>query len=113
MATLNNISGSKQPIEYYANDEFDLSVTITQGGSAVDLSGKTLVMEIKKDVNYQSFVYQLTTASEITVSGASDNIVTFSGTYNLDQRVYFYSLKNTTDSETLMYGTFIVTKNIV
>ena len=112
MATINAIKGEKIQINYMANDTFDTSVTITDDGTAEDLSGKTLVMNIKKDANYQSYVYQLTTASEISISGASNNIVTFSGTYDLNQGVYFYSLKNTTDDETLMYGTFVVTKNI-
>jgi len=112
MATLNDISAASYDIKYYANDTFDLSVTITDSdGAAVDLSAKTLTMTLKKKKTGTA-VQTLSTASEITVSGAGNNIVTFSGTYDLKERAYYYDLENTTDSDTLMYGLFIVTKDI-
>lgn len=113
MATLNNIKPAIYNITYYANDVFDLSITVTdQDGVAVDLSGKTLYFTLKKSYKYNEPILTLSTASEITVSGASNNIVTFSGTYDLELNRYAYDLHNSTDDETIMYGTFIVTQNI-
>ena len=112
MATLDNLKPGNYDITYYANDEFDLSITVTDAnGDAVDLSGDTLTLTIKKRKR-SSAIYTLTTASEIVISGASNNIVTFNGNYDLDQRAYRYDLYNNTDEETIMQGLFIVTKEV-
>ncbi len=115
MATLDNIKPANYNITYYMNDVFDLSITVTdEDGDAVDFSGKTLVFQAKKnkaDATTDA-VINISSASEITVSGAENNILTFSGTYDLDERSYYYDLENTTDSKTIMYGLFIVTEDV-
>jgi len=42
MATINAIKGEKIQINYMSNDTFDTSVTITDDGTAEDLSGKII-----------------------------------------------------------------------
>ena len=115
MATISNIKPQNNNIEYYANDVFDEVLTITDAdGSAVDLSAKTLTFVAKKrktDATSDA-VINISTASEISVSGASNNVVTFSGTYDLTERSYHYDLTNTTDNLTLSYGLFIVTEDV-
>jgi len=113
MATLNNIKAANYEISYYRNDEFDLSIAVTDSdGDPVDLSVKTIKLTLKSSTRATSNVLQLTTASEITISGVNNNIITFSGTYDLDRTSYAYDLENTTDAETIMYGLFLVTQDI-
>jgi hypothetical protein len=104
---------ANENIDYYANDEFTNSYAITDENDApVDLSGKTLTFQARKQKTSSTTVIDISTASEITISGANNNIVTFSGKYDLDERSYYYDLENTTDSETLMEGLFEVTGDV-
>ena len=113
MTTLNSIKPATHDIVYYRNDVLDLAITVTdQDGVAVDLSGKTLTFQARKKKTSTSTVINISTPSKITVSGASNNVVTFSGTYDLAERSYYYDLENTTDSETIMCGMFIVTGDV-
>lgn len=122
MATINNIYGKNYDITYYANDEFNEAITITdENGNAVDLSLKTVVFTVRKKKTDSAAIMTLSTESPstavLTISGATgsigtDNVVTFSGTYDLDERAYYYDLTNTTDNLTLLYGLLIVTKNV-
>lgn len=116
MSTLDSRKAASNDIKYYQNDVFDMSIEVTdQDGIAVNLSSKTLKFQVKKkkiDAEADAVV-DISTDSEISISGASNNIVTFSGTYDLPQRSYYYDLENTTDNETIMYGRFIVTGDVV
>lgn len=115
MATLDFIKPAYYDIEYYSNDNFNDSIIITdEDGNAVDLSSKSLSMQVKEsktDHSSKSLV-TLTSSSGITVSGASNNILTFSGTYDISEGSYYYDLENTTDNETIIYGKFIVTGDV-
>ena len=99
-------------IKYKNNSDFDLVVTITSGGSAVDLSGDTIRMDIKENRNFQSYVYRLTTATEITISGANNNVLTFSKTMNLPNDTYYYDCYDATDGDYLFGGFIKVKRNI-
>lgn len=100
-------------IKYKNNSEFDLSVTVTSNGSAVDLSGKTIRMDVKKNRTYQSYVYRLsTTGGEITISGADNNILTWSKVMNLPNDTYVYDVYNVTDEDYIMGGLIKVLRNI-
>ena len=100
-------------IKYKNNSDFDLSVTVTSGGSAVDLSAKVIRMYIKKNRDYQSFVYNLsTTGGEITVSGASNNILTWSKVMELPNDTYYYDVYNVTDNDYIMGGLIKVLRNV-
>ena len=114
MSTLNNITGKKIDIKYYLNDDFDLSFSVTdQDDNDVDLSTKSLSMQIKKRKTDTTSLIELTTAAgDIVVSGDNNNILTFNGTLALSERVYVYDLENTTDSNTIMYGFFKVTGDV-
>jgi hypothetical protein len=107
------LSPANQDIYYYNGDSRTKSYTVTDGdGAAVDLSGDTLTLTIRKKKG-GAVVTTLTTASEITISGASNNVVNIA--FNLaifDERSYVYDLYDNTDDETIMYGLFIVTKEV-
>ena len=104
---------ANQDIYYYNGDSRIKSYTVTdKDGAAADLSGDTLTLTIKKKKSGAA-VATLSTASEISISGASNNIVSIA--FNLAtfiERSYHYDLYDNTDGQTIMYGKFIVTKEV-
>ena len=108
------LSPAYQDIYYYNGDSRTKSYTVTDAdGAAVDLSGDTLTLTVKKKKGDSSAVATLSTASEITISGDDSNVVNIA--FNnavFDERSYYYDLYNNTDDETIMYGLLIVTKEV-
>jgi hypothetical protein len=106
---INTIQGAIYEILYYNNDEFDLSFTVSDvDGNPVDLSGKDLVMTVRKGRGSDAVI----TITNITVGGVDNNQVTLSGSYSVDERSYRYDLENTTDNITIIYGLFTVTGDV-
>ena len=100
-------------ITYKNNSTYDRSYTITYNGSAVDLSGDVLRMDIKKNRDDQSYLYRLSTAdSSITVSGTSNNIITFNKQMNLPNDTYYQDLFNVTQVDYIWEGLFKIARNI-
>jgi hypothetical protein len=109
------LAPANQDIYYYNGDSRTKSYTVTDvDGAAVDLSGDTLTLTVKKKKCDSSAVATLSTALEITISGASNNVVNIAmgNLPDLDERSYFYDLYNNTDGDTIMYGKLIVTKEV-
>lgn len=107
------LAPANQPIYYYANDARTKSYTITDGdGAAVDLSGDTLSLTIKKKKGGTAVDTLTTTAGDITISGASNNVVNIAFNNDLEEREYFYDLYNNTDDQTIMYGKLKVTEEV-
>ena len=96
-------------ITYENNSDFDLSVNVSKNGSAYDMSGKTVRMMIKKNRNYQSYVYNLVSGTEITIS--SNNLL-WSVVMNLPNDTYYYDVYNVTDEDYIMGGLLKVLRNI-
>lgn len=98
-----------QDINYYNNDSRTKSYTITdEDDAAVDLSGDTLTLAVKK-TKEGTAIETLSTASEITISGASNNIVNIAFNHDfVEERSFVYDLYDNTLDETIMYGLLIV-----
>ena len=96
-------------IKYKNNSEFDLSVNVTKSGAAYDMSGKTVRMMIKKNRTYQSFVYNLVSGVDITISS---NNLTWSKVMNLPSDTYYYDVMNVTNADYIMSGLIKVLRNI-
>ena len=111
MADLTNIKPANHDITYYSGDKFDLSFTVTKdNGDAYSLSGKTLKMYIKYNRTDSTTVDTLTTTdSEITISGAGNNVVTFDKVMTMAAGTYVYDLEIDDDDYTICYGNFKVT----
>lgn len=109
MATLDTRFAQSNDIKYYLRDKFKLVITVTdQDGTSVDLSAKTMVFSIRPDESSTATV--TISGGDITVSGASSNVVTvekdISGESLIDKS-YYYDLDNTTDNKTITDGQFI------
>lgn len=115
MGTSDTIQAFNEDIEYYRNSELVLTYTVTDAdGNPVDLSGKVLLMQVK---NYKGdavgdVLAALSVGSGLAIGGANDNVITFSGTYDIEQGSYYYDLWNTTDSIPIAEGRFIVTGDV-
>jgi hypothetical protein len=113
MATINCIKGAKYDFEYYQNDELDQVIAITDdNGDPVNLSGKTLLMQIKYYKEDSTALAELSTDAELSVGGDDDNEITFSGAYDLESGSDYYDLRNTDDAETVIYGRFNITGDV-
>ena len=104
------LAPANQDICYYNNDSRTKSYTITDAdGVAIDLSGDTLTLTVRKKKD-SAILATLSTASEITISGASNNVVNIAFNHDFtNERSYVYDLYDNTDDQTLMYGLLIVT----
>ena len=96
-------------IKYKNNSEFDLSINVTKNGSAYDLTGKTIRAMIKTNRNFQSYLYLLSSGSEITI--ASNNL-TFSKVMNIANDTVYIDCYNETDSDYIFGGLIKVKRNI-
>ena len=96
-------------IKYKNNSEFDLSINVTKNGVAYDMSGKTIRMDIKKNRNFQSYVYRLVSGVDITISS---NNLTWSKVMNLPNDTYHYDVYNVTDDDYIIGGLIKVKRNI-
>jgi hypothetical protein len=101
--------GATVNLTYKNNSDFDLSVNVTQSGAAYDMSGKTVRMMIKKNRNFQSYVYRLVSGTDITISTSN---LTWSKTMDLPNDTYYYDVYNVTDSDYIMGGLLKVKRNI-
>lgn len=106
---LNISKGDQVNVTYKNNSDFDLSVNVTKDGSAYDLTGKVIRMMIKKNRDFQSYVYSLVSGTDITISTAN---LTFSKVLNLPNSTYYYDVYNVTDQDYIMSGLIKVIPNI-
>jgi len=108
------INVSKQAhynITVKSTEVFDFAFRVTKDdGSAYTLTSKTLRMDIKENRNDQSYVYRLTTATEIAITDT--NLVTFDKVLDLPNDTYYYDLKITDDDYFIMGGLIKVERNV-
>ena len=98
-------------LKYKNNSDFDWSFrAIKANGTAYDLTTKAVRMDIKKNRDYQSFVYRLTESDGITVSDT--NLVTFSKVLNLPNDTYYFDVLVVEDNYYLRGGLIKVLRNI-
>jgi hypothetical protein len=107
MATFDTRKGQNVDIRHNLREKFTMIITVTdQDSAAVDLSAKTLLFSIRETESGTAVDTMGTAEGTITVSGASNNVLTFSKTLTLSQKNYYYDLLNSTDTENIMDGRF-------
>jgi len=107
MTTFDTRTGQNVDIKHNLRDKFSMVITVTdQDSAAVDLSAKTLTMNIREKESTTPIDTMTTTAGDIVVSGAGNNVLTFSKNLDLGEKIYYYELYNTTDEENIMDGKF-------
>ena len=107
--TINNVKGQEIPIIHYRGDIFDEVWQIAKSdGTPYDMSGKTVILEIKKrktDTDAEETIS--TTGGEISISGPDNDIVTFNKVVSLEsEKTYFYDFTVVEDFYSPAYGTW-------
>lgn len=105
MATESNlIIAADHNFKVYKGDTFEAVLTFTdENGTAIDLSGATLLMQIKSNKTDSTSEVELTEGDGLTVSGGSNNIVTIFSNHDLDAGRYTYDFQATTGSRVVTY----------
>ena len=109
MATHDTRQGQNVDITHNLREKFSYVITVTdQDDTSVDLSAKTITMSIRKHDNSTALV-ELTTSSEIVVSGASNNVLNITDDLSgdLSRGKYYYDIHNTTDDKCIQDGLLI------
>jgi hypothetical protein len=116
MATESNlIVAADHNFKVYKGDTFNAVLTFTdENGAAIDLSGSTLLMQIKKRATDSLSEQALTEGDGLTVSGAGNNIVTISADMDIAAGRYVYDFQATTGSNVITYlkGAIVVYQDV-
>ena len=100
---------TKVNIAYKNNSEFDLSINVTKSGSAYDMTGKTIRAMVKKNRDWQSYLYLMSSGTEITIATAN---LTFSKVMDIKQDTVYIDIYNETDKDYIAGGLIKVERNI-
>ena len=112
MATeISIVKGERVNLKYENNSTFNLVIRVYQDdGSAYTLTGKTIRMDVKENRDKQSYVYRLTSATEITISDT--NLLTWNKVMNLPNDTYMYDVKIIDDGYFIMGGLIKVERTV-
>ena len=108
---INLIKQKTVNIKYKNGEIFDFSFRVYKDdGTDYDLSSDTLRMDIKKNRDDSSYVYRLTSVTEIAITDT--NLVTFNKVLDLPNDTYYYDLKITSDNYFIIGGLIKVERNV-
>lgn len=97
---------------------FDRTFTITQNGTALNLSGYTSAMQVREAADSTAFLLSLTSGSGITLGGTAgtiDVLITAAQSSAIDAGSYAYDLEITSNGgevTRLLQGGFTVSGNV-
>ena len=115
---INTITAAEKDVCYLAGTEISQSSarTVTdQDGNPVNLSGVSLVTHVKRkrtDPTSKAIIIFSTATGTLTVSGANNNVLTWSGVHQIDQDIYYYDTLREDIPEYIEKGKFLVTGNV-
>jgi hypothetical protein len=116
MPTLDTIVAETVDILALKGDTMEASFTLTDDNeAAIDLSGATLLMEVRKTAKSDDVELTLTESDGITVSGAESNIINLSKIVDIDAGCYVYDIQATYGSgvvTTYLRGAFTVEEDV-
>jgi len=105
------IKGERINLSYEDKTTFDLVIRVNQDdGSAYTLTGKTIRMDVKENRDKQSFIYRLTSATEITISDT--NLLTWNKVMTLPNDTYVYDVFIVDDGYVIMGGLLKIERTI-
>jgi hypothetical protein len=120
MSCNTNTSADLRPAQYnvkiWRNDTWGQTFAILSNDVAVDLTGSTIVIQVRQSPSSATSLLTLsTTASTITITGTSHNQVTLNKVVDIPAGTYNYDMNITFPSgvvKTYIWGTFIVQEDI-
>jgi|APGre2960657404_1045060.scaffolds.fasta_scaffold00086_25 hypothetical protein len=120
MSCNNSTTADLRPAQYnvkiWRNDSWSQVFAILADTTAVNLSGCTILVQVRPTPTSTSVVLTLSTAnSTISIGGASLNQITFNKIVDVAAGTYVYDMNVTFPSgevKTYIYGNFIVQEDI-
>jgi hypothetical protein len=115
-ATTADLRPGQYNVQIWRNDTWSQVFTITSNTVAVNLTGCTIVIQVRKTASASDIDLSLTTAdSSIVIGGASSNQITLKKIANIAAGNYFYDMNVTFPSgivKTYIWGSFFVQEDI-
>jgi hypothetical protein len=115
----NSSTGDLRPAQYnvqlWRNDSWAQTFAITANDVAVDLSGSTILIQVRTKPASTDVVLSLVTGTSITIGGASYNEITLNKIVDIAAGSYVYDMNVTFPSglvKTYIWGTFLVQEDI-
>ena len=103
-------------IQLWRNDTWAQTFAITANNVAVDLSGSTITIQVRKTANAPAVDLSLSTGGNgITISGVGNNLIVLNKVVNIAAGNYLYDMNVTFPSgvvKTYVWGTFLVQEDI-
>ena len=103
-------------IQLWRNDSWVQTFAITADNVAVNLTGSTITIQVRKTANASAVDLSLLTGGNgITIAGASNNQIVLNKVVNIAAGNYLYDMNVTFPSgvvKTYVWGTFLVQEDI-
>lgn len=103
-------------IQLWRNDSWVQTFAITADNVAVNLTGSTITIQVRKTANATAVHLSLSTGGNgITIAGASNNQIVLNKVVNIAAGNYLYDMNVTFPSgvvKTYVWGTFLVQEDI-
>jgi hypothetical protein len=115
-STTADLRPAQYNVQIWRNDTWSQVFTITSNSVAVNLTGCTIVIQVRKSAAAESIDLSLsTTESSITIGGANSNQITLKKIVNIAAGNYLYDMNVTFPSgqvKTYIWGSFFVQEDI-
>ena len=115
-STTADLRPAQYNVQIWRNDTWAQVFAITANNVAVNLSGSTITIQVRKTANASTIDLSLsTTDSSITIGGASSNQITLNKKVTIAAGSYLYDMNVTFPSgevKTYIWGTFFVQEDI-
>jgi len=115
----NTTTGDLRPAQYnvqiWRNDSWAQTFSITSNDVAVDLSGCTILIQVRTKPTSTDVALSLATGTSITIGGVGNNEITLNKVVDIAAGNYVYDMNVTFPSglvKTYIYGTFLVQEDI-
>lgn len=116
----NSTSGDLRPAQYnvkiWRNDSWAQTFALLADTTPIDLSGSTILIQVRPTPSSASVVLELTTDdSSIGIGGVDNNQITLNKIVDVAAGTYVYDMNVTFPSgevKTYLWGNFIVTEDI-
>ena len=114
-STTADLRPAQYNVQIWRNDSWAQTFAITANDVAVDLSGSTILIQVRTKPTSTDVVLSLTTGSTITIGGVGNNEITLNKVVDIAAGNYVYDMNVTFPSglvKTYIYGSFLVQEDI-
>ena len=114
-STTADLRPAQYNVQIWRNDTWAQTFAVTSNDVAVDLSGSTILIQVRTKPTSSDVVLSLTTGTSITIGGVGYNEITLNKVVDIAAGNYVYDMNVTFPSglvKTYIYGSFLVQEDI-